>query len=231
MAESAALLELIGLTKGFEAVAGEEPALVLRGIDLELAAGESLAIVGPSGSGKSTLLHVIGGLTAPTSGQVLLEGDDLAQLDADALARVRNRKIGFVFQSHHLLPQCTALENVLVPTLAEKRTPQSSAALTQRARDLLERVGLAARASHRPGQLSGGECQRVAVVRALIMGPKLLLADEPTGSLDGRAAGDVAEIFSTLEGEQGVSMIAVTHSDRFAACMGRVLELREGRLE
>jgi len=231
VAESAALLELRGVTKSFESVAGEEAALILRGIDLEVAAGESLAIVGPSGSGKSTLLHVIGGLTAPSSGQVLLEGRDLSQLDADALALVRNRAIGFVFQSHHLLPQCTALENVLVPTLAEKRSAESSAALTRRARDLLERVGLAARASHRPGQLSGGECQRVAVVRALIMGPKLLLADEPTGSLDGRAADGVAEIFSTLNREQGVSLIAVTHSDRFATRMSRVLELSEGRLK
>ena len=174
---------------------------------------------------------MIGGLTAPSTGQVLLEGRDLAQLDADALALVRNRAIGFVFQSHHLLPQCSALENVLVPTLAVKHSFHDAADLTRRARDLLDRVGLAARASHRPGQLSGGECQRVAVVRALIMGPKLLLADEPTGSLDGHAADGVAEIFSALNREEGVSLIAVTHSDRFARRMGRVLELSEGRLK
>jgi ABC-type lipoprotein export system ATPase subunit len=218
------LVRARGLTKSFGHLD------VLRAVDLDVGRGESVAIVGPSGSGKSTLLNIIGGLATPTAGQVCFDAADLHALSADALAAFRNREMGYVFQAHHLLPQCTALENVLVPTLIDPDRARRAAAV-ERGEALLELVGLGARIGHRPSRLSGGECQRVAVVRALIMGPKLLLADEPTGSLDGRAAEGVAEIFSTLNREEGVSLIAVTHSDRFAVCMGRVLELREGRLK
>jgi predicted ABC-type transport system involved in lysophospholipase L1 biosynthesis ATPase subunit len=223
------LLELRGVTKRFTTPDGsaQGPA-VLDSIDLAVEAGASLAVVGPSGSGKSTLLNVIGGLAPPSAGAVLLEGRDLARLDEEELARVRNAQIGFVFQLHHLLPQCTALENVLVPTLV--RRGGSTGEQRERALRLLAAVGLAQRADHRPAQLSGGECQRVAVVRALINRPLLLLADEPTGSLDGAAAEALAELFVELNVKEGVTLIAVTHSERFAARMGRVLALSEGRL-
>jgi len=216
--------------------------------------GESLAIVGPSGSGKSTLLHIIGTLDRPTSGEVLLGGKDIATLDEAALAALRNRAIGFVFQAHYLLPQCTVLENVLVPTLAgqldaehpssasssssfsssssknpsgREAPPESPAARAQR---LLTRVGLADRLSHRPGRLSGGERQRVAVVRALINQPRLLLADEPTGSLDQTSAEQLAQLLAELNREERVTLVLVTHSRDLASRMQRVLELKGGRL-
>jgi lipoprotein-releasing system ATP-binding protein len=201
----------------------------LRGIDLALAAGEALAVVGPSGSGKSTLLYAIGGLDRPTSGQVLVGGVDLASQDESALARIRRERIGFVFQAHHLLPQCTALENVLIPTLAGGRVPAEDA--VGRARELLARVGLTERANHRPGMLSGGECQRVALARALVMRPELVLADEPTGSLDEANARDVGELLVTLNREEGTTLVVVTHSRELAARLDRVLCLTAGRLE
>ena len=198
-------------------------------MSLEVARGESLAIVGPSGSGKSTLLQIIGTLDRPTSGSVSLNGQDLSVLDDQQLAAIRNRQIGFVFQSHYLLPQCTVLENVLVPTLATDEAAARDGA-SERAERLLKRVGLGERLSHRPGELSGGERQRVAVVRALINQPPLLLADEPTGSLDQTSARELGQLLLELNREEGVSLIIVTHARELAQRMGRVLELKQGRL-
>jgi len=229
MAAPSVLLKLIEISKRFDAVQSAEHVQVLDRITLEIACAESLAITGPSGSGKSTLLNIIGTLDRPTSGQVLLDGRDLSQLDDLELAAVRNQQIGFVFQSHYLLPQCTVLENVLVPTLASKAASRNGA--EGRARSLLERVGLGARLQHRPGQLSGGERQRAAVVRALINQPKLLLADEPTGALDRASAHELAELLVALNREQGVTLVVVTHALELARRMGRVLVLRDGKLE
>ena len=200
---------------------------VLASVDLEVHAGETVAIVGPSGSGKSTLLNVIGGLVVPTSGSVRFAGREVSALSANALAEFRNRSIGFVFQAHHLLPQCTALENVLVPTLVDPDR-QRRAAAAVRARELLDHVGLGARLHHRPASLSGGECQRVAVVRALINRPPLLLADEPTGSLDAHAADELGELLLALNARESVALITVTHSLRLAARMSKDLYPRGG---
>jgi lipoprotein-releasing system ATP-binding protein len=216
------LLELRGITKRYEGADDD----VLAGVDLAVDAGESLAIVGPSGSGKSTLLNIIGTLDHPSGGSVVLEGQDVSSLDEKGLAALRNRRIGFVFQLHHLLPQCTILENVLVPALVQG----DMAAAEQRGRDLLDRVGLSHRLGHRPGKLSGGERQRVAVVRALINQPVLLLADEPTGSLDRAASDAISDLLAELNREQGVAVVTVTHAARLAERMGRVLELQDGRL-
>ncbi len=231
------MLSLRQVSKRYESPDGAPPITVLEGISLELERGETLAIVGPSGSGKSTLLHIIGTLDQPTSGEVVLSGQNLAQLGPDELAAVRNRQIGFVFQSHFLLPQCTVLENVLVPTLARGSATSTAPpggptreSTTNRARRLLERVGLGARLEHRPGQLSGGERQRVAVVRALINQPELLLADEPTGSLDHASALGLAQLLTELNREEKVALIVVTHSPELAKVMGRVLALKDGRL-
>jgi lipoprotein-releasing system ATP-binding protein len=208
---------------------GQGPAAVpvLRGVNLALAEGESVAIVGPSGCGKSTLLHLLGTLDRPSSGAVRLDGEDYAGLDDKALAAHRNRKIGFVFQAHHLLPQCTVLENVLVPMLVNGVTPEGH----ERALRLLDRVGLSDRLTHRPAQLSGGECQRVAVVRALINRPRLLLADEPTGSLDRAAAEVLSTLLAELNRDEKVALVCATHSHRLAARMGRVLSLVDGILQ
>jgi lipoprotein-releasing system ATP-binding protein len=189
-----------------------------------------VAIVGPSGSGKSTLLHIIGTLDRPTAGRVLLEGRDLATLTALEVAVVRNRQIGFIFQGHYLLPQCTVLENVLVPTLADPGDSAARDNAAKRAERLLTRVGLADRVSHRPGQLSGGERQRAAVVRALINQPALLLADEPTGSLDHMSADELTQLLAELNREEKVTLIVVTHARDLAHQMNRVLELKNGRL-
>jgi ABC-type lipoprotein export system ATPase subunit len=224
---TAPLVEVKDLVKRFEALEQVPP--VLDGIDLEIRAGESLAIVGPSGSGKSTLLNIIGALMPASSGQVLFDGSDLSRAGADELADLRNNEIGYVFQSHHLLPQCTALENVLIPTLAG-RDKEKRRGKIDRARSLLSAVGLGDRASHRPAHLSGGECQRVAVVRALINEPRLLLADEPTGSLDARAADQLGELLCSLNERESVALVTVTHSERLAGLMQRVYELREGKL-
>ncbi len=223
------LLNLAGVTKRFDAPGKPAGLTVLADVSLEVAPGESLAIVGPSGSGKSTLLHIMGTLDRPTSGSVALNGQDLGGLDEQRLAEVRNRQIGFVFQSHYLLPQCTVLENVLVPTLADAKAAARDGA-GKRAERLLKRVGLGERTSHRPGELSGGERQRVAVVRALINQPKLLLADEPTGSLDQASARELGQLLLELNREEGVTLVVVTHALELARLMGRVLELKEGRL-
>jgi len=217
------LVEISGLVKRF---AGVE---VLAGLDLAIEHGESIAIVGPSGSGKSTLLNILGGLLAPSSGSVKIAGVSLSQLDANGLAALRNREIGFVFQSHHLLPQCTALENALLPSLANT-SKSDRAEANERARSLLEDVGLGHRLDHHPARLSGGECQRVAVVRALINRPRLLLADEPTGSLDARNAEQLGELLCELNAAQGVSLVTVTHADHLASRMQRAFDLRDGVL-
>jgi len=228
MPDEPALLEVANVAMRYEAPEGAEGPLVLNDVSLRVAPGESVAVVGPSGSGKSTLLNIIGALDRPTFGRVLLDGRDLSQLSEWELATIRNREIGFIFQLHHLLPQCTVLENVLVPTLAGGGPPGQD--LEERARRLLERVGLAERMTYRPGQLSGGERQRVAVVRALINRPKLLLADEPTGSLDRASAENLAQLLVELNREEGVALIVVTHALNLAARMARVFELRDGRL-
>ena len=233
MATPELLVKLTHVTRRYEAPDGSGAAsiAVLAGVSLEVRRGESVAIVGPSGSGKSTLLQIIGTLDRPSSGTVLLDGQDLGRLDEEQLAKVRNQQIGFVFQAHYLLPQCTVLENVLVPTLADRTRNQAVAETMQaRARRLLTRVGLAERLAHRPGQLSGGERQRVAVVRALINQPRLLLADEPTGSLDQTSAQQLVQLLLELNGEEGVALIVVTHARDLAQRMGRVLELNNGRL-
>jgi lipoprotein-releasing system ATP-binding protein len=204
-----------------------EPLAVLRGVSLELQRGHNLAILGPSGSGKSTLLSIIGSLEPPTSGRVLLNGQDPAQFDEPSLAAFRNRRIGFVFQDHYLLPQCSVLENVLLPTVAAGATPPEA---VQRAAMLLERVGLADRLEHRPAELSGGERQRAALARALIHGPDLLLADEPTGNLDRTNADRVGRLLLELQQQEQTMLIVVTHSQRLAAMMGRQVELDEGRI-
>jgi lipoprotein-releasing system ATP-binding protein len=204
-----------------------EPLSVLRGVSFSLAGGENLAILGPSGSGKSTLLYLVGTLDRPTSGTVRLDGQDPFQLDEPALADFRSRQIGFVFQDHHLLPQCSVLENVLVPTLAGGN---ASAEVIRRARDLLERVGLEKRLDHRPAELSGGERQRVAVARALVQQPALVLADEPTGNLDRTTAAGIGRLLVELQAEQRLMLIVVTHSHELAAMLDRRYELDDGRL-
>ncbi|MCD4699948.1 MAG: ABC transporter ATP-binding protein [Phycisphaerae bacterium] len=226
------LLELTDVYKHYEFPGSAAPAEVLRGLSLRVRLGESLAVVGPSGSGKSTLLNIIGTLDKPTSGQVMLDGQDLRQKDEKSLATIRSRQIGFVFQLHHLLPQCTVLENVLIPTLAWHGRPsrENNRGAADRAQRLLERVGLTGRVSYRPGQLSGGERQRVAVVRALINAPKLLLADEPTGSLDQEASNNLADLLVELNRAEGATLIVVTHSPDLARRMNRMLELSDGVL-
>jgi ABC-type lipoprotein export system ATPase subunit len=223
------MLELVNVTKQYSST-GQADSLVLKGITLKITKGQSLVIVGPSGSGKSTLLNIIGALDRPTTGQVLLEGKDLTELGNLELAKIRNREIGFVFQLHHLLPQCTVLENVLVPTLVNKRR-DSQQEVKERALNLLQRVGLKDFLLHRPGELSGGQRQRVAVVRALINRPKLLLADEPTGSLDEVTAETIADLLVELNKSEGVALIVVTHSLRLAERIGHVMELTDGLLK
>ena len=227
---SAPLLRLIEISKSYQPGTGVEPLKVLSGITLEISEGESVAIIGPSGSGKSTLLNIIGTLDKPTGGKVYLQGEDLSAHNDEKLAEIRNRQIGFIFQAHHLLPQCTVLENVLVPTLASKDKTQFRNGAKERGIQLLQRVGLGDRLSHRPGQLSGGERQRVAVVRALINRPKLLLADEPTGALDRISAQHLAQILIDLNREEGVTLILVTHALDLAEKMQRRFELNDGRL-
>ena len=223
------MLELINVTKSYQTPGNKDGVCILKNITLKVTKGQSLVIVGPSGSGKSTLLNIIGALDRPSEGRVLFDGRDLAELNEVELAGIRNRQIGFVFQLHHLLPQCTVLENVLVPTLAGK-TQFSKNEIHERATNLLQRVGLKDHMLHRPGQLSGGQRQRVAVVRALINSPKLLLADEPTGSLDKDAAENIAELLVELNRSEEVTLITVTHSLKLAELIGNVMELSDGLL-
>ena len=201
---------------------------VLRGIDLHINEGEMLSIVGASGAGKSTLLHCMGTLDVPTSGSLRLNGEELTALSSARLADIRNRTIGFVFQFHHLLPEFNALENVVMPGMIQGRPRKE---METRARALLEEVGLSARASHRPGELSGGEQQRVALARALVLEPKLLLADEPTGNLDSATSEQIHELFFSINEQRGTTIVVVTHNPALAARMPRIVTLKDGRVE
>ncbi len=205
-----------------------EPLVVLRGASFELSPGENLAILGPSGSGKSTLLYIIGTLERPTSGRVALGERDITALDESRLADFRNQQVGFVFQDHHLLPQCSVLENVLLPTIANG-APQPAA--VGRAKMLLDRVGLSQRLDHRPAELSGGERQRAAIARALIRQPALVLADEPTGNLDRTNAAAVGRLLLEMQKAENSMLVVVTHSQDLAAQFGRRMELDEGKLK
>ena len=218
------MLRVANLAKDYPAPHG--PLRVLSDVSFELSPGDAAAITGPSGSGKSSLLYVLGGLEPPTSGTVTLDGSNPYQLSPAALAAFRNRHVGFVFQDHCLLPQCTVLENVLVPTLVG-----SSNGDLARARDLVARVGLADRIDHRPAELSGGERQRVAIARALIRNPRLVLCDEPTGNLDHAAAANVASILLDLHRAGETVLIIVTHSAELAARLPTRFELRDSHLE
>ena len=217
-------VEIRDLSKVF--VRGDQQITVLDGLDLDLESSGFMALMGPSGSGKSTLLYIIGALEPPSSGRLTIDGDDPFALDPKALAAFRNRAVGFVFQDHLLLPQCTVVENVLLPTLVGEPLADGRA----RALDLLGRVGLSDRLDHRPAELSGGEKQRVAIARALIRQPPLVLCDEPTGNLDRESAEAVASLLLTLHREQKSVLVVVTHSPTLADRFGRRLELNEQRL-
>lgn len=226
----ATLLELKKITKTFEVPAAERAMTVLEDVSFQIDQGETMAVVGPSGSGKSTLLNIIGALERPTSGDVFFAGKNLANLGDSELSAIRNREIGFIFQLHHLLPQCTVLENVLIPTipLGIKKNKNE---VMRRAKTLLEKVSLTDRMDFFPAVLSGGELQRVAVVRALINAPKLILADEPTGSLDKESSENLGRLLVDLNREEGVALITVTHSIELARLMGKVYNLQNGQLE
>jgi ABC-type lipoprotein export system ATPase subunit len=217
------------LEKTFAAAAGAEAAVpAVRGVDLVVERGEFVAITGASGSGKSTLLHMLGGITRPTAGRVLLEGTDLATLDDDALAAVRRRRIGFVFQRYNLLPELTLVENVALPLVLDgrRRGPAEAAA-----RQALEAVGMAHRATHRPDGLSGGEQQRGAIARALVTAPAVVLADEPTGALDSVNSQRVVDMLRDLVCSRGQTVMLVTHDPSIAAAAGRTIRMRDGRIE
>jgi lipoprotein-releasing system ATP-binding protein len=221
------MLELVGVRKSYPVCGNKSGQSVLCGIDLTVDAQETLAIVGPSGCGKSTLLNIMGALDRADQGQVTFDGKDLATADDAQLAHIRNTRVGFVFQQHHLLPQLTVLENVLLPTLADKDTAGTK---QYRAEELLERVGLSDWIAHRPGELSGGQRQRVAVVRALINSPSILLADEPTGSLDSAASDNIAELLLEVNKSEDLALVVVTHSTKLASRMSKVLTLDDGLL-
>jgi lipoprotein-releasing system ATP-binding protein len=227
MGESGAdVLRLEGITRDFGE--GEARTRVLRGVDLSLRRGELAALMGPSGSGKSTLLHIMGLLDKPTGGRILLDGQDTGALDDDQLTRCRGRTLGFVFQFHHLLPEFTALENVMIPMAADRGRLEPS--MRERGRGLLDRVGLSARADKRVTTLSGGQAQRVAIARSLAMNPKIVLADEPTGNLDTQTADDVFSLLRDVNRAQEVTFLVVTHDRRLAERTDRIIELVDGRI-
>lgn len=225
MPDSPADLEITNLSKSYPTAGGDLP--ILGSVNLSLSRGEELAIMGPSGAGKSTLLYIIGTLETPSGGTIRILGQNPFALDRAGLARFRNANVGFVFQDHYLLPQCTVLENVLIPTLAGSGADKPA---EDRARLLLDRVGLAQRIAHRPAELSGGERQRVAICRALINRPPLLLADEPTGNLDRHTAESVGTLLLELSREEHAMLIVVTHSAELAARLPRHCELVDGKL-
>lgn len=217
------LLEVTGLCKDYRM--GAETVQVLKGIDLAISSGTTTALVGASGAGKSTLLHILGALDRPSSGKVTYKGQDLFARSDRELADFRNSTIGFVFQFHHLLPEFTALENVMMPALIARKERRQA---EQKARAILGDVGLEHRLLHRPGELSGGEQQRVAIARALILEPELLLADEPTGNLDAKTSEVIYELLVKIQKQTGISMVIVTHNERIAARMERVVRLLDG---
>ena len=219
------MLELSAVEKSFGE--GDARLEVLKSIEFKLASGEMVALVGSSGAGKSTMLHVMGGLDRPTSGSVTFEGADIYKMNMAELSMFRNKDLGFVFQAHHLLPEFTALENVMMPPLIAKVSKDEA---RERALDLLSRVGLSNRGHHKSGELSGGEQQRVAVARAMVMHPKLLLADEPTGNLDSKTGDDVFDIIMELNKYIGTSFVMVTHNEKLASKTGRQVVVRDGRL-
>ncbi len=204
-----------------------EPLRILHDLNLELSAGENVAIVGPSGSGKSTLLHILGTLDTPSSGSILFDGENPFAMDEQTLADFRNKNIGFIFQEHHLLPQLSVFENILVPTLASGKPTEAD---IERAEELIERVGLTDRSHHRPAELSGGERERVAVARALINKPLLLLADEPTGNLDHENAQQIGELLLDIQRQEQMMLVVVTHSQELSQKLDQQLELSAGQL-
>ena len=224
------ILSLKGITKGFGSKADSTYRPVLKDLNLEVEEGECIAILGPSGSGKTTLLNLIGGLDYPDQGKVEFRGNEITGLSQTEMDRYRNQEIGFVFQFHHLLPQCTLLENVLIPTLVNTDKTERGAKL-ERAETLMKRVGIWDYRNKLPGKLSGGECQRAAVVRAMINGPSILLADEPTGALDRENVEKMADLLLELNQKDGLTLMMVTHSLDLAKRMGKTLEFKNGTLE
>jgi putative ABC transport system ATP-binding protein len=223
-----ALVEVRGLEKSY--AMGGEVVRALAGVDLDIHQGELIAIMGQSGSGKSTLMNLLGCLDSPTAGSYRLAGINVEELDDEELAHVRNRHIGFVFQSFHLLPRQSALENVTLPLIYKRDPPMSSRERTQKAREALAAVGLSERMSHKPSELSGGQRQRVAIARALIHEPSILLADEPTGNLDSRTSDEILALLVALQRTQGRTVIIVTHEPDVAAHCDRVVALKDGRV-
>ena len=224
--DAAPAVRTLGLRKVYEG-SGSAPIVVLEGVDLEVASGEAVAIIGASGAGKSTLLHLLGGLDRPTEGEVWIAGRNLNALSEAELAGFRNRGIGFVFQFHHLLREFTAVENVMMPQLVGGESPGVA---RERAMELLREVGLEARATHRPNELSGGEQQRVAVARALANRPALLVADEPSGNLDTHTSERLHDLFFRLRADHGVALVLATHNRELADRTDRVLQVKDGRL-
>ncbi|NOX21189.1 MAG: ABC transporter ATP-binding protein [Nitrospirae bacterium] len=220
------LIRVEGLKKSYITEAGDLE--VLKGIDLQIWPGEMVSIVGASGVGKSTLLHILGTLDRPTTGNVFFNEIDVFSLNDQELAQFRNKSIGFVFQFHHLLPEFTALENVMMPAIIGGLTHEEARV---RAMDLLQQLGLSGRLEHRPGELSGGEQQRVAVARALVMNPEVVLADEPTGNLDTRTGNELFDLLKRLNSEKGITFLVVTHNEALASRCSRIIKMVDGRIE